>query len=82
MSEDKRSPADILKRKRAAKKGSMTRRINEITQLINDNGSRTKVKFLLSALQTVKEEAAKLDSELSALVNDHDDAWMENERER
>ena len=82
MSEDRRSPADILKAKRAAKKGSITRRINEITQLINDNGSRTKVKFLLTALQTVKAEAEKLDEELSMLVADHDEMWIENERER
>ena len=76
MSEDRRSPADILKAKRAAKKGSITRRINEITQLINDNGSRTKVNFLLTALQTVKGEAEKLDEELSTLVTDHDEMWM------
>ena len=82
MSDSKRSPADVLKAKRAAKKGSMTRRINEITQIINDNGSRTKVTFLLKALLTVKAEAEKLDDELSSLVTDHDEAWMESERER
>ena len=82
MSDSKRSPADVLKAKRAAKKGSMTRRINEIMQIINDCGSRTKVSFLLTALLTVKAEAEKLDEELSNLVTDHDESWIESERER
>ena len=71
--------AERLKNKRAAKKGSITKRINEITQLINDNGSRTKVKFLLQALLKVKGEAQELDSQLARLNSDHDETWMEAE---
>ena len=74
--------AERLKNKRAAKKGSITKRINEITQLINDNGSRTKVKFLLKALLKVKEEAQELDSKLASVTSDHDETWMEAENER
>ena len=71
-----------LKNRRAAKKGSITKRINEITQLLNDSGSRTKIKSLLAFLLVVKKEAETIDNELADLVEDHDESWIENERER
>ena len=55
--------AERIKNRRTAKKGSITKRIGEITQLINDNGSRTKVKFLLEKLLVVRDEAIVLDKE-------------------
>ena len=74
--------AERIKNRRTAKKGSITKRIGEITQLINDNGSRTKVKFLLEKLLVVRDEAIVLDTELAALDKNHDDSWIENEKER
>ena len=70
-----------LKNRRAAKKGSITKRINEIMQLLNDSGSRTKIKSLMGFLLVVKGEAEKVDSELAELVEDHDETWIEAERE-
>ena len=43
-----------LKNRRAAKKGSITKRINEIMQLLNDSGSPTKIKSLMGFLLEVK----------------------------
>ena len=82
MSEASDRTAEKIKNKRAAKKGSITKRINEMMQLINDNGSRTKVKFMLEKLFVVRDEAIALDKELATLTLDHDDSWIEGEKER
>ena len=74
--------AERIKNRRTAKKGSITKRIGEITQLINDNGSRTKVKFLLEKLLVVRDEAIVLDKELASLDKNHDDSRIEDEKER
>ena len=50
-------------------------------QLLNDSGSRTKIKSLMGFLLVVKGEAEKVDSELAELVEDHDETWIEAERE-
>ena len=71
--------AERIKSRRAAKKGSITKRIAEITQIINDNGSRRKVKLLLEKLFVVRDQAIVLDKELASLVSDHDDSWIEDE---
>ena len=46
-----------LKRKRAGKKGLITKKIMLIKQLIEERGSRTKLKFHYESLIMVKREA-------------------------
>ena len=71
-----------LKKRRGVKKGSITRRINEIVKLINEQGSRTKVKSLLRFLLVVKQEVEDIEQELADLDENHDESWIEAERER
>ncbi len=71
-----------LRKQRGAKGESLKRRINEIEQLINNNGSRTKVKALLGFLLVVKKETETLDTKLSDVDEEHDASWIEVERER
>ena len=71
-----------LKKRRATKKAAITRGINGIMELINERGSRTKVKELLKFLLVVKQEAEDIDTELADIDDDHDESWIEVERER
>ena len=66
-----------LKRLRAGKKGSITKRIDQLSKLISECGSRTKIKYLLTALLEVQKAAKKLCNELSCLVEEPDVEWME-----
>ena len=79
MSEAESNSAERIKSRRAAKKGSITKRIAEITQLITDGGSRRKVKVLLEKLFAVRDQAIALDKELASITSDHDDSWIEDE---
>ena len=49
-----------IKRLRAGKKGSITKRIDQVLQLIKENASRTKIKYLMTALQEVQAAASDL----------------------
>ena len=53
-----------LKRQRAGKKGSITKRVNDLTRLVSESGSRTRIRFLHDALlkvhQAVKDTCAEL----------------------
>ena len=71
-----------LKNRRAAKMGSITKGINEITELLKDSGNRTKIKCLHAFLLVVKKETEFIDNELADLVEDHDERWIDNERLR
>ena len=53
-----------LKRERAGKKGSITRKTMQIKQLIEKSGSRTKLKFQQESLMMVKREAENLHEKL------------------
>ena len=71
-----------LKRKRAGKKGLITKKILQIKQLIEERGSRTKLKFLHESLIMVKREAENLHVELMQLLPENDenygDDWVED----
>ena len=71
-----------LKKRRATKKASITRRINGIMELINNRGKRTKVTELLKFLLVVMQEAEDINQELADIDDDHDESWIEVERER
>ena len=71
-----------LKRKRAGKKGLITKKILQIKQLIEERGSRTKLKFLHESLIMVKREAENLHVERMQLLPENDenygDDWVED----
>ena len=64
-------------RLRAGKKGSITKRIDALHRLIEEGGSRTKIKYLLDALHKVHEETKELCEELNQLIAEPDNEWME-----
>lgn len=68
------------KRRRAGKKSAITRKINEIKELISERGSRTKIKYLVEALKTNQKEAIQRHEELMLLLEnddpDFDDEWI------
>ena len=49
----------LLKRKRAGKKGLITKKINQIKKLINERRSRTKIQFLHASLMDCKRETTE-----------------------
>ena len=59
-------PIDIiqtLRRKRAGKKGLITKKIQQINVLITERGSRTKIKFLQETLLQTKSEVLDINEE-------------------
>ena len=51
-------------------------------ELINKRGKRTKVTELLKFLLVVMQEAEDINQELADIDDDHDESWIEVERER
>ena len=64
-------------RLRAGKKGSITKRIDQLNKLINEGGSRTKVKYLLTAMMGVHKAAKELSEEFDTLAAEPDLDWIE-----
>ena len=59
-------PIDIiqtLRRKRAGKKGLITKKIQQINVLITERGSRAKIKFLQETLLQTKSEVLDIHEE-------------------
>ncbi len=67
-----------LKHLRTGKKSGITKRITKINQLINDNGSRTKIKFLMTALYECYRALKDDCEELFQLMESPDNAWLED----
>ena len=66
-----------LKRIRAGKKGSITKRIDQLLALIEARGSRTKIKYLLSSMLEVFNATKEVCNELTSLTVDPDQEWFE-----
>ena len=70
------------KRRRGGKKSAITRKINEINNLVTERGSRTKIKYLRNILKTNLNEAIQLHEELMLLLDEKDpdfnDEWINN----
>ena len=68
------------KRRRAGKKSAITRKINEIKDLIHERGSRSKIKYLNEILKSNLKEAIERHEELMLLIEeddpDFDDEWI------
>ena len=71
-----------LSRKRINHKGWITRRINEIRQLIADNGSRTRIRTLRDKMLEVFEEEKDINVQLEQLNVQEDGSWLLDERDR
>ena len=71
----------LLKRKRAGKKGLITKKISQIKTLINERGSRTKIQFLNANLMDCKRETTDIHEDLMELLEETDesfgDQWIE-----
>ena len=71
----------LLKRKRAGKKGLITKKINQIKTLIDERGSRTKIQFLHARLMDCKRETTDIHEDLMELLEETDesfgDQWIE-----
>ena len=66
-----------LKRVRADKKGSITKRIEQLNRLVSEGGSRTKISFLFDALKGKFEEVKITCEEIASLTDDEESAWFE-----
>ena len=71
----------LLKRKRAGKKGLITKKINQIKTLIDERGSRTKIQFLHARLMDCERETTDIHEDLMELLEETDesfgDQWIE-----
>ena len=71
-----------LKRVRAGKKGSVTKRIEQLTRLVSEGGSRTKIKYLFSALEEKYKEVGQLCVKIESLTDEEDTCWLEEVKMR
>ncbi len=69
-----------LKRSRAGKKGSITKRVEQLKRIVSEGGSRTRLRYLLSCLLEVQKAVKLISSEILQLSgNDQADiAWLED----
>ena len=71
-----------LKRKRTAKKSLITRKINQISQLITKRGSRTKILFLKDKLNDIFRETEIINEKMISMSDEAsietDPGWMED----
>ena len=66
-----------LRRSCAGKKGSITKRIDQLTGLVSEGGSRMKIKFLSAALLEVHKATIGVFQKMASLMKDPDEEWME-----
>ena len=59
-----------LKRKRTAKKSLITRKINQISQLITERGSRTKILYLKDKLNDVLRETEIINEKMISMSDE------------
>ena len=67
-----------LKNSCSGKKGSITRRIDELNRLVSESGSRTRIKFLHEAMLEVYRALKVSFNKLSELVDTPEYDWLES----
>ena len=78
INQPRESEIEKLKRKRRGKKGSITKRIETLLRLVSESGSRTKIKVLLGAMQTVYQETCDVAEKISSLsLESEDEEWLD-----
>ena len=66
-----------LKRSCAGKKGSITKRIDQLSRLVSEGGSRKKITVLTTALLEVHKATKVKFEELSTLMDNPNEEWIE-----
>lgn len=77
-SEEKELRITKLKHLRRGKKGSITKRVETINRIISEGGSRTKIKFLMTATYSVLRTLITECEELFQLMTEPDSEWLED----
>ena len=67
---------------RRGKKGSITKRIAQINQIVGDGGSRSQVTYLVDALLKVQQALQAVCEELNTLAPETDSEYLDNENLR
>ena len=67
---------------RRGKKGSITKRIQQIDRIVGEGGSRSKIEFLVSALIEVQKAMQGVCEELMTIATDTDSEYLDNENLR
>ena len=66
-----------LKRSCAGKKGSITKRVTQLSRLVSEGGSRTKIRYLMTALLEVHKATKSVFEELTSVDENTDNEWLE-----
>ena len=71
---------ESLRRSRAGKKGSITKRVKQLKGIVDERGSRTRLQYLLTALLEVQKQANLITSEILVLSENGsaDISWQED----
>ena len=67
---------------RRGKKGSITKRIQQIDRIVGEGDSRSKIEFLVSALIEVQKAMQGVCEELMTIATDTDSEYLDNENLR
>ena len=67
----------LLRKQRGGKKGSITKRINQIEEIMKENGSRTRIRSLFDSLLEVRKDAKDINQKLKDLREDTEN-WMDD----
>ena len=73
----------MLKNKRKALKGSITKRIAELQRLVSERGSRTKIRFIQDKMNGVLIQMHEVADKVLKITKDYvDEEWMQQETVR
>ena len=67
----------LLRKQRGGKKGSITKRINQIEEIMKENGSRTRIRSLFDSMLEVRKDAKDINQKLEDLGEDTEN-WMDD----
>ena len=72
-----------MQNQRRGKKGAITSKIESLTRLVSEGGSRTRIRFLHDRLTEIYKEVCAIAEEIHRRTNDHaDEEWLNAERVR
>ena len=69
-----------LKRIQAGKKGSITKRVAQLKRLVSEGGSRSKIRYLVTALLEIHKATKEVNHQILQLSDNNqvDVAWLED----
>ena len=71
------SHCKLLRKQRGWKKGSITKRINQIEEIMKENGSRTRIRSLFDSMLEVRKDAKEINQKLEDLGEDTE-SWVDD----